>query len=80
MIEVADLSLAYDLGEKAALYASQGIAEYWVVDTKATQIHVHTRPSAAGYQSLRQVRPGEALAPACRPSAALDVAQLFTSE
>lgn len=80
VIEVADSSLAYDLGEKAALYASQGIAEYWVVDTKATQIHVHTRPSAAGYQSLRQVRPGEALAPACRPSATLDVAQLFTSE
>ena len=32
VIEVADSSLATDLGEKADLYAAAGIRDYWVVD------------------------------------------------
>lgn len=31
MIEVADSSLAQDLGPNAQLYAAQGVREYWVV-------------------------------------------------
>jgi len=80
VIEVADSSLKYDLGEKARLYASARIAEYWVVDIKAKQIHVHSQPAGEIYQTLRQVHPGEKLSPACRPTATLDLTELFPSE
>jgi Uma2 family endonuclease len=32
VIEVADSSLEFDLGEKASLYAEAGVPEYWVVN------------------------------------------------
>ncbi|MEA2933879.1 MAG: hypothetical protein QOD74_525, partial [Variibacter sp.] len=32
VVEIGDSSLGYDLGRKAALYASFGIAELWVID------------------------------------------------
>jgi len=44
VIEVADTSLAMDLGEKALLYAADGIADYWVVDINARQLHVFRDP------------------------------------
>ena len=39
VVEVADTSLAQDLGLKAALYAREGIPEYWVVDVNGRVIH-----------------------------------------
>ncbi|MEM9586089.1 MAG: Uma2 family endonuclease [Planctomycetota bacterium] len=80
VIEVADSSLAYDLGEKAELYASQKIAEYWVVDCKARQIHVHEQPTGSRYQSVGQATVGDSLSPGCLPVAKLDVQALFASE
>ena len=32
MVEIADSSLRYDIGRKAALYASFGIRELWAID------------------------------------------------
>ncbi len=78
VIEVAESSLAYDLGDKVALYAEQGIAEYRVVDTRGGMVHVHTEPDGRRYLSLRQVRHGEQFALACRPSAVLDLTAIFT--
>ena len=49
VIEVADTSLALDLGRKARIYAAAGIAEYWVIDTQREAIHVHTKPTDNGY-------------------------------
>ena len=37
-IEVADTSLRYDLGKKAALYARTGVPEYWVADVRGKRI------------------------------------------
>jgi Uma2 family endonuclease len=53
--EVSDTTLAYDLGEKAKLYAKAGIAEYWVVDIHGAQTWVHREPSAQGYGSITSV-------------------------
>lgn len=52
LIEVAEDSLRYDLGEKAKLYADSGIQEYWVVDVDQQAIHVHRQPQASGYASV----------------------------
>lgn len=37
-VEIADTTLANDLGEKRLLYEDLGVAEYWVVDVKKAKI------------------------------------------
>ncbi|MCU6454890.1 Uma2 family endonuclease [Sphingomonas sp. A2-49] len=39
VVEVADSSIRYDLGDKQRLYAAGGIAEYWVVDVTEGVVH-----------------------------------------
>ena len=39
VVEVADTSVRYDLGEKRDAYATGGVAEYWVVDINPRLIH-----------------------------------------
>ncbi len=50
VIEVADTSLNYDTTTKAELYATAGIADYWVVDVGSRQSLVFRDPTpiAAG--------------------------------
>ena len=52
VIEVADSSLRYDLGEKAMLYSQAGVVEYWVVDVPSKVVHQHRSPTADGYQEV----------------------------
>ena len=49
VIEVADSSLAYDLGIKVPLYARHGIPEVWVIDAATRTTHRFRRPTSAGY-------------------------------
>jgi Uma2 family endonuclease len=44
VIEVAHSSLAFDRGAKASLYASAGIADYWIINLLQGQIEVHRKP------------------------------------
>jgi Uma2 family endonuclease len=52
LIEVAVTSQRKDRGVKATLYATGGIAEYWVVDAKTMSVHVHRDPDADEYRSI----------------------------
>lgn len=52
IIEVADSSLRYDRGEKAQLYASCGVPDYWVVNLVERVVEVHRQPGAAGYEHV----------------------------
>ncbi|MDR3373930.1 MAG: Uma2 family endonuclease [Ancalomicrobiaceae bacterium] len=53
VIEIADTSLSFDLGLKAALYARLGVREYWVIDAAKRETHVHLMPKPDGYGELR---------------------------
>lgn len=44
IIEVADSTLADDLGDKREDYARAGLAEYWVADVNAKVIHAFADP------------------------------------
>jgi len=44
IVEVSDSTLAYDRREKMSLYASAGIAEYWIININGAQIEVHRQP------------------------------------
>ncbi|MBW4464407.1 MAG: Uma2 family endonuclease [Pegethrix bostrychoides GSE-TBD4-15B] len=58
--EIADTSLSLDLDEQKQLYASLGIAEYWVIDVKGTRLFAFGRTDAGLYEPIQvsQVLPG----------------------
>ena len=55
IVEIADSSLGYDLGRKAAKYAEYGVCEYWVVDARARATHVLRRPDSSAYHDITAV-------------------------
>ncbi len=77
LIEVADTSLEYDLGEKANLYAAAKIRDYWVVDCQDQRLLVHREPSDLGYGSVQEFSGNEAVSPLSHPQVSLLPELLF---
>jgi Uma2 family endonuclease len=77
VVEVADTTLKFDLGRKAAIYARCGIAELWVVDVNSRAIHVFRNPGENGYGETFSARPGERVACAALAAIEVEVAELF---
>src|SRR5262245_31757075 len=65
VVEVADVSVRFDRGVKARLYARAGIAEYWIVNLIARVVEVHRDPRrrSARYATVAVVRAGESIQP-----------------
>ena len=76
VVEIADSSLAYDLGRKAKLYARFGIAELWVIDALGLGARVHREPAAEAYGLVEDRQAGEELVPALAPDLAVRLADL----
>jgi Uma2 family endonuclease len=62
VIEVADTSLAFDLGVKVPLYAAHDIPEVWVIDEATRRTHRFRRPEGGRYAEQDVVEPSEPLA------------------
>lgn len=78
LVEVADDSLEYDREVKAALYAENGITEYWIVNLADRCLEVHRGPQASGsYSDVRTLRAGDRAKVAALPGVGFDVAVLF---
>jgi Uma2 family endonuclease len=45
VVEVSDITLAFDRTDKARIYARAGIGTYWIVNLVDRQIEVHTGPT-----------------------------------
>jgi len=69
VVEIADSSLRYDMGRKAALYASFGVRELWVIDAIRLTTRVFREPSADGYGDTRDFRGPDRLVPLFAPEA-----------
>ena len=69
VVEIADSSLRYDVGRKAALYASFGIRELWVIEAVRLTTRVFREPAANGYREAREFGPADRLAPLFAPAA-----------
>jgi Uma2 family endonuclease len=69
VVEIADSSLRYDIGRKAALYASFGIRELWVIDAVRLTTRVFRDPAAGGYRNASDPGPAERLTPLIAPEA-----------
>ena len=77
LVEVADASVEYDLGEKASIYAQAGIAEYWVVLVQEAAIVVHRKPTSEGYRQIAQLSGTNALSPLAMPEVVWSVNALL---
>jgi Uma2 family endonuclease len=84
VVEVADSSLSYDLGDKAHLYAAAGIADYWVVDLVSRRVVVHRDPRpdpavpfGAGYAKVIEFPETAAVAPLAASGTPVRVAELL---
>jgi Uma2 family endonuclease len=77
VIEVAESSLAFDLGEKADLYASAGIPDYWVVDVLGQSIRVCREPSPEGYRDICSHANDDEIRPLRMPEICLKPALLW---
>jgi Uma2 family endonuclease len=77
VVEVADTSLALDRKTKQAVYARNGIAEYWVVNLQDHCLEVYRGPQGNQYQSRTVLRHGETVAPLASPERIIAVADLL---
>jgi Uma2 family endonuclease len=84
LVEVADSTLAKDTTTKAELYATAGVADYWVLDLDNRQLHVfrdpQPLPAALGttaYRTRLVLGPADRVAPLAAPGAAVLVGDLL---
>jgi Uma2 family endonuclease len=74
--EIADTSLGYDLGRKAALYAAFGVAELWVIDAVRLETRVHREPTPNGYRSIAVVSADRRVTPTMVPALEVVLSEL----
>ena len=82
VVEVSDTTLALDLTEKAELYATAGIADYWVLDLEARRLLVFRDPGslpdgARAYRTHLTLGPSDSVSPLAAPGATICVKQLL---
>lgn len=73
VIEVADSSLEYDRGVKAALYAAAAIPELWIVDLSNEVIEVYSQPAGGEYGATKVAGRGESFTAHSIPGLSLSV-------
>jgi len=69
VVEIADISLRYDMGRKAALYASFGVRDLWVIDTVKLAARIFRAPSEEGYSEARDFNVTDRVVPLAAPEA-----------
>lgn len=78
LIEVAQSTLAYDLGEKKRVYALASIPEYWVIDLINRQVYVFRQPLGEAYEAERVIDRGS-IQPVAFPEIDLKIEKLFSA-
>lgn len=77
VVEVADSSLRYDLGEKAELYAGADLREYWVLNLWNERLEVFRTPRSGHYRVHQRLERGARVCPKAWPDLELDVASML---
>lgn len=77
LVEIAYSSRANDLGQKALLYASAGIEDYWVLDVAAKSVIVHRDPIEGVYTSVQSFNAPQSITSLKVPDISVAVADLF---
>jgi Uma2 family endonuclease len=84
LVEVSDSTLSYDRNRKASLYATAGVADYWIVNLVDGQVEVYRQPApdplqayGHGYGSRQVLTPSASVSPLGLPGAAVAAALLL---
>lgn len=86
VVEVSDATLTNDLTTKAELYATANIADYWVLDLNARQLHVFRDPqplplptplAATAYHTHNILGDADHVSPLAAPTASISVGDLL---
>jgi Uma2 family endonuclease len=84
LVEVSDTTLGYDRGRKASLYATVGVADYWIVNLVDGQLEVHRQPTpdaaqpyGYGYASRQVLQPADQVAPLALSNQSIAMASLL---
>jgi Uma2 family endonuclease len=84
VIEVAQTSLAVDRADKASLYASAGIADYWILNLQDRQLEVHRKPVKGAeqrfghrYSKITILKSGDSISPLAAKTRRIAVADLL---
>lgn len=77
--DVSDTTLAFDLKQKAALYARAGISEYWVLDVVDRRLVVHRQPHGSIYRDVRVYTEQQFISALAAPESVVEVATFFNT-
>jgi len=84
VVEVAELSLAFDREDKGSLYARGGVRDYWVVNLVERVLEVYrdpgpdaTAPYGWRYRAVERLGPAAVVSPLALPSVRLAVSDLL---
>ena len=84
VVEISESTLAFDRGEKASLYASAGIPEYWIVNLLDRRLEVYRdpvpmpgQPYGYGYRNCTHYFAADGVATLAAPQEAIKVADLL---
>lgn len=75
-VEIADTSLAYDMGRKSQIYAAYGVRELWVVNANTLVTRVHRQVSQGSYGQVTDEPYGQRLEPELAGELAVSLADL----
>ncbi len=84
VVEVAESTIRFDRGEKASLYASAGVPDYWVVNLRDHQLEVFRdpvpmpgEPYGYGYRTSAQYLTVDTVTPLANPQGIIQVSDLL---
>lgn len=82
VVEVSDTTLGLDLTEKAELYTTAGITDYWVLDLEGRRLLVFRDPGtlpegARAYRTHLTLGPKDVVNPLAAPNSAIRIEQLL---
>jgi Uma2 family endonuclease len=77
VIEVADSSIDRDRVEKAGIYATAMVPEYWVINVTRREIEVRTEPADGVYMRVTPYRQGESVSPRAFPELVLAIDEIM---
>ena len=84
VIEVSESTLLFDQVVKSSLYASKGIADYWIVNLRDGHLEVYRKPVKDDerkfgfrYSEPMIIRPPESVSPLAKPDVAIPVTTIL---
>jgi len=63
VVEVADSSLEFDRTRKLALYARNGVPDYWILNLVDSMLELHREPAGERYAMCIKLAPSEQVTP-----------------